>query len=1576
MRFLVLGPLEVSAETGPIVLGGPKQRAVLAHLLVRANQVVPAEALIDQVWGEEPPEAARNTLQSYISHLRKALGADRLEGRTPGYLLHIEADELDAARFERLLHEARDTNGQADRAAAILREALGLWRGPAFADLAGEESLSGEIARLEELHVQALEERLAADLAAGRHGDVIAELESMTREQPLRERLWASLMLALYRSGRQADALAVFQRARQILADELGVDPSPDLVRLQERVLRQDPDLEIQGEPLRGYRLLEQIGEGAFGVVYRAIQPQVGREVAVKSIHPELANQPDFVRRFEREAQLVARLEHPHVVPLYDYWREPDAAYLIMRFLRGGSLEDLLGEGGLDVDRAAGILDQVASALAAAHRQGVVHRDVKPGNVLLDEDGNAYLSDFGVALGVGVPEQTTGTMIRGTPAYLSPEQIRLESLTPSSDIYSLGIVLYEMLTGAHPFPDGPINVMLEQHLQQPLPSVRGVRPELPPTVDAVIARATAKHSDQRFSDALELAAAFRAAAERHPLHAAAVGEIRNPYKGLRAFLEADAADFFGRETLVRRLAERLAEPGTRSRFLCVVGPSGSGKSSVVRAGLVPALRRGAVAGSERWYFVDMLPGPHPLRELESALLSIAIQPPPSLLDDLERDELGLARAVDRVLPDPDAELLIVLDQLEEVFTLVEDDSERSLVLESVRAAVEAPGSRVRVVATLRADFFDQPLSVRGFGDLLAERTEAITPMSPEQLERAIAGPAEHVGLEVEPGLIAAMVTDVADRPGALPLLEFALTELAEREEGALTLDAYRRIGGVSGALARRAEQIYGAADEAGRDAARQLFLRLVTLGEGAEDTRRRVRHSELDALEVDRASMDAVIEAFGRYRLLSFDRDELTREPTVELAHEALIHAWTRLGDWIDEAREDVRTHRRLVASADEWAGSGDEPSFLLTGARLEGLASWVSEAPLALGRMERAFVEKSLAAHEAEAQSERARIAHERSLERRSVRRLRAFVAVLAVASLVAATLTAITVNQSREAARSADREIVGRLTAGSVASLDTDPELSLLLALHAVEERPSADPVPAALVEALHWAIQETGGQYPDGGTTVLVAAPDGVRGVFDLPFSQLLELARAQITRALTPQECQQYFARAACPSLPASFAPDIPADPIRIVDPPAPDQPLAGTTVTLFGGSLEASATTPAFHRELERFTAATGIEIEVVDAIADFEIGLGARVAAGDPPDIAFPPQPGEVQAFAQRGDLIDLGRYLDVEQLRRDQGPYLSSFGTVGADGSWPSSEGNTYAAFTGLNVKSLIWYPASAFEEAGYAVPKTWAELIALSDRMVSDGRTPWCVGFNSGPTGDGWPGTDWIENLLIAGAGPEVYDQWTFHEIPFDSPAIRASFARLGEILFTDDYVHQGIDGARKTFVLDAPNPMVQDDPPGCWLDQGPSFLGDQFAYFAPGSVGTDFDAFPFPGLRVQSVHNVIAGGEMLLAFADRPEVREVVRFLLSPEYGAEIAASGHGWISSNRRFDLDNYPPFVRRQAELVANALAAGTLRFDASDLMPAEIGQGLFWDAMMTYLTEGPDSLDRILAELDAAWPDG
>lgn len=299
VRFQLLGPLVVSGDDGPIAIGGPKQRLVLAHLLLRANTTVPTDRLADAVWGEEPPETARATLQTYVSRLRGLIGSERIYGQPRGYRFSAVPEELDTLRFETLLKEAHEDGFGPKAALDVLNEALDLWRGPALADLADEPSLSGEIARLEELRLQATEEKIETELDLGRHGDAVVELETLTRAHPLRERLWGELMLALYRAGRQADALSAFDQARSILSEELGIDPSNELQHLHERILRHDPDLDLTGEPLRGYPLLEQIGEGAFGVVYRAIQPQVHRDVAVKAIPPHLANDPEFIRRFE-----------------------------------------------------------------------------------------------------------------------------------------------------------------------------------------------------------------------------------------------------------------------------------------------------------------------------------------------------------------------------------------------------------------------------------------------------------------------------------------------------------------------------------------------------------------------------------------------------------------------------------------------------------------------------------------------------------------------------------------------------------------------------------------------------------------------------------------------------------------------------------------------------------------------------------------------------------------------------------------------------------------------------------------------------------------------------------------------------------------------------------------------------------------------------------------------------------------------------------------------------------------------------------------------------------------------------
>ena len=728
----------------------------------------------------------------------------------------------------------------------------------------------------------------------------------------------------------------------------------------------------MKGEWIRGYELREKIGEGGFGAVYRAFQPSVGREVAIKVILPKYANHPDFIRRFETEAQLVARLEHPFIIPLYDYWREPGGAYLVMRHLRGGSLKDRLErDGPLANDAALRLVDQIAAALSVAHRHGVIHRDLKPGNILLDDDDNAVLTDFGIAKDISGPHQMTREdLMVGSPAYLSPEQIKAETVAPQADVYSMGIVIFEVLTGSHPFKDFNTAQVINKHLHDPLPPLLALRPDLPEAVNQVVQKATAKPAVDRYRGASALVTAFRQAMTTLETSDATVSispaglspeAITNPYKGLRAFQEADAADFFGRESLTQRLLTRLGEDDPLARFLAVVGPSGSGKSSVVRAGLIPALRSGALPGSDRWFIADMLPGTHPLDELEIALTRLAASPNLNLMPVLRQDERGLLRAVRRVLPTEDAQLLLVIDQFEETFILAENTADATHFINSLNIAATDPRTPLRIIVTLRADFYDRPLMMPYFCELVRQRTEVVTPMSASDIERAIVAPAERVGVQVEAGLVAAIVAEVNEQPGALPMLQFALTELFDQcDNRALTLAAYHNLGGIKGVLAQRADTVfYSQLPSAQRDAARQVFLRLVTLGEGAEDTRRRARLSEL--LSMGGEVVSSVIDAFDQSRLLTFDRDPLTREPTVEVAHEALLREWGQLRTWLDESRHDIRQQRLLAAAALQWNEAERDQSYLLRGSRLAQVEDWARVGDLALTHDEQDFLHASL---------------------------------------------------------------------------------------------------------------------------------------------------------------------------------------------------------------------------------------------------------------------------------------------------------------------------------------------------------------------------------------------------------------------------------------------------------------------------------------------------------------------------------------------------------------------------------------------------------------------------------------
>ena len=823
------------------------------------------------------------------------------------------------------------------------------------------------------------------------------------------------------------------------------------------------------------------------------------REVAIKVILPKYANSPEFIRRFESEAQVVARLEHPHIVPLYDFWREPDSAYLVMRYLRGGSLRDYIDrQGKLETEVASSVLEQVGTALAFAHRNGVVHRDVNPGNILMDEDGNAYLSDFGIAMEEGTDDGHGEGAIVGTMAYLAPEQIRGVPAGRETDVYALGITLYEMLSGLRPFANLTLATLVYKHLNEPLPLLDHDALNLSPAFNAIIQTATAKDPAERYPDALTLVKEFQQTLrqgsstieldlEELDFAEFELLETKNPYKGLRAFQQADAADFFGRMDMIKRVLDRLQEPEIENNFLAVIGPSGSGKSSLVKAGVLPALRHGKIPGSENWFYAEMVPGEIPLEELAAALLSVSNSPLPGVVDTLREHADGLAVGVYEALPSKDSKLLLMIDQFEELFTQVELESDRQQFLDLILKAVNAENSPVIIIATLRADFYDRPLLYQGFGELIRARTELVLPLNDDELAESISGPAYRVGAVLEEGLIETIIEDVREQPGALPLLQYALTELFERREGALlTKAAYAEIGGTLGALAKRAEEVYRRFNEAGQNMSRQMFLRLVTLGEGQEDTRRRILQTELLTLG-DREVAEDVIDRFGRYRLLTFDRDDTTRSSTVEVAHEALIRRWERLREWLTESRVDVRLERELLNAAHEWETAKRDPSYLMQGSRLLTFEEWSDNSTLRLNELERDYLQSSLDARAEREAIERARQERERQLERQKARNMRIAAGIFAAAAVVAAILSVFAFDQRNQADQQravADSERERAEDALTIAEINERKNLSLALAANARTAMSQNNPALALPV-----AIE--------------------ARGVFDPPEAEVLRI-----------------------------------------------------------------------------------------------------------------------------------------------------------------------------------------------------------------------------------------------------------------------------------------------------------------------------------------------------------------------------------------------------------------------------------------------------------------------------------
>jgi alpha-glucoside transport system substrate-binding protein len=364
----------------------------------------------------------------------------------------------------------------------------------------------------------------------------------------------------------------------------------------------------------------------------------------------------------------------------------------------------------------------------------------------------------------------------------------------------------------------------------------------------------------------------------------------------------------------------------------------------------------------------------------------------------------------------------------------------------------------------------------------------------------------------------------------------------------------------------------------------------------------------------------------------------------------------------------------------------------------------------------------------------------------------------------------------------------------------------------------------------------------------------------------------------------------------------------------------------------------------------------------VESSKDFEQQFQIR-AAGGTLDVAAAPQPGAIPKLVDKGSIVSLESLgFNIDDLNTMLGASFVKLGEY---------KGKHYGLPTNINLKSMVWYPKKAFDAKGYKVPKTWDALIALSNQIVKDGSAPWCVGFESGGA-TGWPATDWLEDIMLRTAGPETYDKWVAHTIPFNDPSVKTAAQQFGKIMFTKGYVLGGAKATPDIAFADAPLPMFQS-PPKCWLHRQASFINASFPKTA--KAGVDYDWFPLPPIDQQGT---LYAGELTVVGknANRPEVVDFLkRFIAKNVQCAMGGVQASSRISPNVTVGKACYANDILADASVVlTQALKQGTGRFDASDLMPAAVGSGSEWTGMVKYVKDGPSSLDGVLDSIEASWP--
>ncbi len=732
---------------------------------------------------------------------------------------------------------------------------------------------------------------------------------------------------------------------------EASVEPSG-------RASRRAPAL-AAGTMVDHFKVMRLIGRGGMGEVYLARDIKLGRRAALKVVSTRALGSPEALAAFQREARTTARFNHPNIVTLHAVGEHEGRPYVALEYLKGEDLGTRIAARAPGLAESLRISLAIARALEEAHRHGVLHLDLKPSNVVIPADGRPRVVDFGLAMtmhgpstaAAGSPSPSSSDSVWGTPVYTAPERWRREPNQRATDLWALGVIMFELCTHQLPFTrESPIATRDAILGDDEPPTMRSLV-DVPRPLDELVARCLARCADDRPS-----ASDVVATLERVLGTGRAPAPDKSPFRGLLPFDQQHADLFFGRDADIDAFVERVRH----QPVLPVVGPSGAGKSSFVHAGVIPRLRE-----QEPWVVLHIRPGSRPFvtladrlrrRETETFARSGEIEDgsspsghdhptSPGPVDDdgtpvrdtdgiaalLAQTPATLALTLRRIAEEEDAKVMLVVDQLEELCTMVDDEGVRRDFMQTICEAADDPLDPVRVIFTVRDDFLGRISLGPSVREALAQVT-VISSLQETALEDIVRKPVEAVGYGYEdPRLVPDIIRAVAGEPGCLPLLQFAgqmLWDRRDRGRRLLLRSAYERMGGVAGALAQHADEVLAELSDDEHRIARRLLLLLVS----PQRTRRVVGLESIKEQLGDAA--EPVLRRLTHSRLLSMTRfrDAADEGPRVELAHESLIHTWSRLARWVDESREELGLLADATAAAELWAKRGRRPAELWQG--------------------------------------------------------------------------------------------------------------------------------------------------------------------------------------------------------------------------------------------------------------------------------------------------------------------------------------------------------------------------------------------------------------------------------------------------------------------------------------------------------------------------------------------------------------------------------------------------------------------------------------------------------------------